>query len=223
MSSSQLLIWRQKSGRTADRQFSAYDSSNSARLRVLETDLFEHVRGLVQAHAAANVIVFVETAFHTRENVRRLNNLIADFPLIKVVYFGSPFGDMEPSARFAGQFAYLPASTFSSLMGVISGLLWEWPVQDTDAVGHTSMNKEENRLTIPRSRLTKRQSEILSLLGLGMSNKEIGTSLRLSVQTVKAHVSQLMKQFNVKNRTQCAMMAASYAPTAGDTPPVATG
>lgn len=45
--------------------------------------------------------------------------------------------------------------------------------------------------------LTPRQSEVLTLIAEGQSTKEIARTLDLSVKTVEAHRSQLMKQLDV--------------------------
>lgn len=57
--------------------------------------------------------------------------------------------------------------------------------------------------------LTARQVEILKLLRLNMSNKEIGRKLDLSHFTVRNHVSQLMKRFNVRSRREVALLGAT--------------
>ncbi len=56
-------------------------------------------------------------------------------------------------------------------------------------------------------KLTKRQVEILSLMGDGLSNQEIADALFISRETVKTHVGQIFKLFNVKNRVNCLRVA----------------
>jgi len=52
--------------------------------------------------------------------------------------------------------------------------------------------------------LTLRQLEILKLLSKGLSNKEIANLLDISLNTVKVHVSSLMRSLEVENRTEAA-------------------
>jgi DNA-binding NarL/FixJ family response regulator len=47
-----------------------------------------------------------------------------------------------------------------------------------------------------RSRLTRRQRQIVQLLAEGKSNKEIGTSLGISVKTAEAHRSNIMRKLD---------------------------
>ena len=51
-------------------------------------------------------------------------------------------------------------------------------------------------------RLTKRQCQILNLVSLGHSNREIAVLLNISVRTVEVHRFQLMRKWNVRNVAQ---------------------
>lgn len=59
--------------------------------------------------------------------------------------------------------------------------------------------------------LTRRESEVLDLLGEGLSNKEIGSKLCLSVATVKHHVHNLLDKLKLSRRAQ-AMRRVRDAP-----------
>lgn len=56
--------------------------------------------------------------------------------------------------------------------------------------------------------LTRREQDVLHLLALGKTNKEIGQHLSINDTTVKSHVRGILAKLNVLNRTQ-AMAAAS--------------
>jgi DNA-binding CsgD family transcriptional regulator len=58
-------------------------------------------------------------------------------------------------------------------------------------------------------KLSKRQMQILELLGEGKTNAEIAKELFRSPHTIKLHVSAILKQLNVKSRTQAALIASS--------------
>ena len=55
--------------------------------------------------------------------------------------------------------------------------------------------------------LTLRESQVLRHVALGLSNKEIGRSLTISVETVKEHVQNLLRKIRVADRTQAAVWA----------------
>ncbi|HUY90385.1 MAG TPA: response regulator transcription factor [Pirellulales bacterium] len=55
--------------------------------------------------------------------------------------------------------------------------------------------------------LTQRETQVLRHLALGLSNKEIGRSLSISIETVKEHVQHLLRKINATDRTQAAVWA----------------
>ena len=62
---------------------------------------------------------------------------------------------------------------------------------------------------------TLRQGEVLALLLDGRSNKEISDAMALSDDTIKDHVTALLRAFGVKNRVQLVLAASrqGYAPS----------
>lgn len=55
--------------------------------------------------------------------------------------------------------------------------------------------------------LTEREKQILRLIALGGTNKEIAQKLSISEKTVKNHVSNIFQVLHVTNRTQAAVYA----------------
>jgi DNA-binding NarL/FixJ family response regulator len=49
--------------------------------------------------------------------------------------------------------------------------------------------------------------EVLECVTRGLSNKEIATALDISHQTVKNHVTAILRKLNVEDRTQAAVYA----------------
>jgi DNA-binding NarL/FixJ family response regulator len=69
------------------------------------------------------------------------------------------------------------------------------------------------------SRLTTREVEILDLLCKGIQNKVIAYRLKLSENTVKAHVRNIYKKLRVTNRTEAAMRYFDGTQSDGSKPP----
>ena len=81
-----------------------------------------------------------------------------------------------------------------------------------------ALHREDHPI-LARARLSKRQLEVLRLLGEGKTNKEIGEALFRSPNTVKLHVSAILKQLKLKSRTQAALLASTlYAEGSTDLP-----
>jgi two-component system, NarL family, response regulator len=55
--------------------------------------------------------------------------------------------------------------------------------------------------------LTKREQEILALVSLGKSNKEIADALYIAAGTVRVHVHTILNKLSVRDRTQAAILA----------------
>ncbi|MFP6678185.1 MAG: response regulator transcription factor [Pirellulaceae bacterium] len=55
--------------------------------------------------------------------------------------------------------------------------------------------------------LTRRESEVLKQLALGLTNKEIAQALGISYETVKEHVQHILRKIGVSDRTQAAVWA----------------
>lgn len=55
--------------------------------------------------------------------------------------------------------------------------------------------------------LSDREMEVLSCVVRGMSNKEIAVALGISHQTVKNHVTSILRKFGVEDRTQAVVYA----------------
>ncbi|MBK3566757.1 response regulator transcription factor [Streptomyces sp. MBT62] len=55
--------------------------------------------------------------------------------------------------------------------------------------------------------LTEREREVAEGLADGLSNQEIAAALHMSVATVKAHVTRLLRELGLNNRTQVALLA----------------
>ncbi len=81
--------------------------------------------------------------------------------------------------------------------------LESWMQSSVEALtGPYSLDREDH--FVP---LSNREMEILQFVTDGMSNKEIAATLRISQQTVKNHMTSILKKLNVETRTQAVVNA----------------
>ena len=62
-----------------------------------------------------------------------------------------------------------------------------------------------------RVTFTDREKEVLEMLVVGRSNKEIGLALGIEERTVKAHVAKLMRKVGVQNRIALSVHAITHS------------
>ncbi|ELS33997.1 MULTISPECIES: response regulator [Pseudanabaena] len=58
-------------------------------------------------------------------------------------------------------------------------------------------------------KLTPREQQIVQLIATGANNEEIANQLYISTRTVKNHITNILSQLNLRNRTQIAILATS--------------
>lgn len=100
--------------------------------------------------------------------------------------------EVAPAARavVAGQSLISP-SMASKLLGEFSNLA----------------KRAEERSSVPTPRLTERELEVLRLVALGKSNREIAGDLYISENTVKNHVRNILEKLHLHTRMEAVMYA----------------
>ncbi len=127
---------------------------------------------------------------------------------VRVVALGVPNERAQVVACLeAGACDWLPSDAgFDSLCNKVDAVLAgrnQLPADIVYAMTHrlSALARERRRGTIP---LTERELEILRLIDLGMSNKEIATSLKRSLHTIKNHVHHILEKLEVPTRQKAA-------------------
>ncbi|BAZ00057.1 LuxR family two component transcriptional regulator [Tolypothrix tenuis PCC 7101] len=140
------------------------------------------------------------------------------FPAIKVLVL-TTFDDDEniAEAMRAGAKGYLLKDMRSEELAqairfVYKGFTQMAPGLFEKMLGKAPASESVNQEKTPQQNLggiTNREQEVLQLIGMGATNREIAEKLYISEGTVKTHVTNLFNRLNVKNRSQLAIYANS--------------
>ena len=157
-------------------------------------------------------VVITETRMSGRDVLKSLEKVIDTFNELKVVVYSAQ-EDPTHIARAAaiGCYDYLPKTTSCErLLSVVSCAIAGRPTAEDSLLKTTRTRMHRRKLSgndsgnVP---LTNREFQVLSHISMGMSNREIGKSLSISVETVKEHVQNVLKKLEVNDRTQAAVFA----------------
>lgn len=83
--------------------------------------------------------------------------------------------------------------------------LKSWLMEQVEGAMRMYVNPGE-----PYDPLSEREMEVLSYVTKGMSNKEIAGLMGISHQTVKNHVTSILRKLSVEDRTQAAIFALRH-------------
>ena len=149
------------------------------------------------------------------EATKRIKSQLASTAVIMLTIYADDAYIID--AVRAGAVGYLLKDTSRDLLihairAVTSGgmlvktcLLRETMLSLANAAGEQSKSKPAGPAGLDG--LTRRENDVIGLVVLGRSNKEIGQELSISEDTAKKHVQTIMLKLNVSDRTQAAVKA----------------
>jgi DNA-binding NarL/FixJ family response regulator len=154
-------------------------------------------------------------------NGQQVTHLIVQNKLPTRVLLLTGYDEMEQAvhAALAGAAGYLakdiePPNLMKAIRNVADGKfvfgtrvfsrreLDDWLISQTEGA-RRSYSEPGN----PFHPLSDREMEVLTCIVRGMSNKEIANLLEISHQTVKNHVTSILRKFGVDDRTQAVIYA----------------
>ena len=86
----------------------------------------------------------------------------------------------------------------------VQRLLRAFPVEETEKTNASQPHGPDSELIEP---LSEREIEVLQLIAQGLSNREVGDRLYLTLNTVKSHSRTIYSKLGVNNRTQAVAKA----------------
>ena len=190
---------------------------------VVEAEVADGEQGIVLARDIAADVVLLDINLPSMNGLQVTREIKSDLPNTAIINL-TAYHDEEQiiHAINAGASAYyakevMPDKLVFAVRQVITG---QWVIDDrvlTEA-GVQEWLMEQYRLIaspgMPEDTLfaplSPREMEILQHVVRGSSNKEIAHILRISQQTVKNHISSILRKLDVKDRTEAAVYALRH-------------
>ena len=162
--------------------------------------------GIEQARRLKPDVVLMDLVMPVMDGITAIQNLRKELPEIEVVALTSILEDEKViGAIRAGAIGYLLKDTQAdelcrAIKAAANGQVQLSPQAAARLVREI---KSPDR----PEKLTERETDVLRLLAVGRSNKEIANELVIGEKTVKTHVSNILMKLGVSSRTQAALYA----------------
>lgn len=170
-------------------------------------------------------LVLLGLSMPVARSLDRLKQFSLTHPLLRVVVFSDweRYSDMKMAFEIGATGYISKRESGSALLEALNvvlggGIYVPLPVtknhgkrkgecRSPTAGQHRSSTSPSPVVRIPKE-ITPRQQEVLSYIEDGLTNKEISRKLLVTEATVKAHVSAILRAFNVSNRARVAKAVA---------------
>jgi DNA-binding NarL/FixJ family response regulator len=162
--------------------------------------------GIEQVRSLKPDVVLMDLLMPVMDGITAIQHLRKEFPDLEVIALTSVLEDEKViGAVRAGAIGYLLKDTQADeLCRAIKAA----------AAGQVQLAPEAaerlvREIKAPESpeKLTERETDVLRLVALGRSNKEIALELVIGEKTVKTHVSNILMKLGLSSRTQAALHA----------------
>lgn len=141
------------------------------------------------------------TGMHGAEAIKRLRSDGVDVPVLVFTTYDTDADVVR--AVDAGAIGYLlKDSTPDEIFGAVRGAL-----AGRSVLSPAVASRLVQQMQRPQEALTARESELLSLLAEGMTNRELGKALFISEATVKTHLGHIYAKLGVDNRSAAVSVA----------------
>lgn len=163
------------------------------------------------AKSASPDVILLDVRLGTEDGLTALEQVRTEAPDIAVVMmstYDNPTYVARSIALGAADYILKDSSRLDVLTAIEKAAQHEQP-SETSILRRiqATMEKRKDRSDSKDIPLTNRELQVLRHIALGLSNREIGTSLGISVETVKEHVQNILRKLDATDRTAAAVWA----------------
>ncbi len=168
-------------------------------------------------------VILMDVRMPVVDGVAATKQLCADFPEVHILVL-TTFDDTEyvQQAMHWGAKGYLLKQTpiqelVVAIRSVYQGYTHMGPGLFEKTLGsaqtlETSLGSSEFIFPSKLRSLSPREQEVLQLIATGLNNREIGEKLFIAERTVRNHVTSILSQLQLRDRTQAALYASQFWP-----------
>jgi len=164
----------------------------------------------IKAIAAAKPdVVLFDIDFHKGHPIETIKFLKEAHPPVRTCLLSmSPQQDLLSRSLLFGVEGYVvkdisPPELIKALISIAEGNVYV----DASLAGNMLRRMSTHRFKKDSNDLSERETDVIRLVALGLSNKQISSKLCLSEKTVKNHISRIFTKLEVSARTQAAVWA----------------
>ena len=170
------------------------------------TSVASEIPGLIES-LNPDVLV-MESRLGNKDALKILESFGPQTKVQTIVFSGHTARTHIARAASLGCYDYiLKSDPVAKLADSIRAVVAGEPTPEDSRLQKTRVRMRSSDNGDDKSILTTREMHVLRHVSMGLSNREVGKSLGISVETVKEHVQNILRKLNVNDRTQAAVWA----------------
>ena len=185
--------------------------SQQSDFKILDCDPNDDPLGIIEADSPD--VILLDIDFPALSGLKLGKKIVRRCPNIRLIMLSPNLDNGELFEVIkSGATAYLNKNTTTEELAstIRQAYRGEYPINDsvvTRPKDIVSMGKTMEAITAP---LTHRETQILNYIANGNSNKQIAHILEISEQTIKNHVSSILRKLNANDRAHAAVLAIRH-------------
>ncbi|TVQ88425.1 MAG: DNA-binding response regulator [Bacteroidetes bacterium] len=159
-------------------------------------------------------VVLLDVILPVLNGIELTKRITAEYPEIRVVLHSSSISeDVIVTGFEAGAMAYVPKNfkpgqLVDAIRTVVKGEHYSKGFVSEILIDNFLKNKSKKEGQ--NNKLTERETEILQAITKGMTNQQMGDNLHISVRTVEAHKSNIMKKLKLGSTAELVVYAIKH-------------
>ncbi|GAE30384.1 response regulator transcription factor [Halalkalibacter hemicellulosilyticus] len=157
-------------------------------------------------------VVLMDLVMETMDGITATSSITEKLPNVKVIVLTSFIDDEKVYPVIeAGAFSYLlKTSSANEIATAIRSAAKGEAIVEAQVTNKMMQRMRSAKEKPLHESLTRREHEVLLLIGEGKSNQEIADALFIGIKTVKTHVSHILQKLMLEDRTQIAVYAHRF-------------